>query len=80
MKREHEMSMTLSHETQGKELACINKLGELFALSDWTAEPLRDMMALLHDYAESRAEEGYQAGYQQAILDAKSLAVRSALG
>ena len=28
--------MTISKETQGKELACINKLGELFATTPWT--------------------------------------------
>ena len=38
--------MTISKETQGKELACINKLGELFAMSRWTEEPLADMMEL----------------------------------
>ena len=66
--------MTISKETQGKELACINKLGELFAMSRWTEEPLADMMELLRDYADSRAEEGYQAGYQQALLDARAVA------
>lgn len=70
----------VSKETQGKEIACINKLGELFALSDWTEEPLHDMMALMRDYAESRAAEGYEAGYQQALLDARAVAEHSALG
>ena len=72
--------MTISKETQGKELACINKLGELFAMSRWTEQPLADMMELLRDYADSRAEEGYQAGYQQALLDARAVAEHAALG
>ena len=72
--------MTISKETQGKELACINKLGELFAMSRWTEQPLADMMDLLRDYAESRAEDGYQAGYQQALLDARAAAEHVSLG
>ena len=64
--------MTISKETQGKELACINKLGELFAMSRWTEEPLADMMELLRDYAEGRAEEGYQGGEQQERVDARA--------
>ena len=38
------------------------------------------MMNLLRDYAESRAEEGYQAGYQQALRDARAVAEHAALG
>ena len=72
--------MMFSKETQGKELACINKLGELFALSDWTEEPLSDMMTLLRDYAESRAAEGYEAGYKRALLDALAGAEHSGVG
>ena len=75
-----EAGIGISKETQGKELACINKLGELFALSDWTEEPLSDMMTLLRDYAESRAAEGYEAGYQQALLDARAVAEHSVVG
>ena len=38
------------------------------------------MMDLLRDYAESRAEDGYQAGYQQALLDARAAAEHVSLG
>ena len=38
------------------------------------------MMELLRDYAESRAEEGYQAGYQQALLDARAVAEHASIG
>ena len=38
------------------------------------------MMTILRDYAESRAAEGYEAGYQQALLDARAVAEHSVVG
>ena len=49
-------------------------------MSSWTEEPLADMMELLRDCADSRAEEGYQAGYQQALLDARAVAEHAVVG
>ena len=48
--------------------------------SQVTEELLSDMMTLLRDYAESRAAEGYEAGYQQALLDARAVAEHSVVG
>ena len=48
--------------TQGKELACIDKLGTMCAMSHWTDDQWQDVLDLLRDYGQSCEQEGDEAG------------------
>lgn len=51
------------------EQACINRLGELYALSDWTRDVLDETLALLREYGASCERDGYD----EAIRDMKGV-------
>lgn len=74
--------MTVS--TQGKELACIERLGTMCAMSDWTETQLEEMLNLLRDYGASCEYDGYQTGfdegYNMALSDAVEAAQRASVG
>ncbi len=74
----------MTMDTQGKELACIERLGTLCAMSDWTETQLEDMLSLLRDYGASCEydgfQEGYNEGYNMALSDAVEAAQRSSVG
>ncbi|SFT53019.1 hypothetical protein SAMN02910356_00929 [Selenomonas sp. GACV-9] len=67
-------------DTQGKELACIDKLGTMCAMSKWTDDQLQDVLDMLRDYGESREHDGYAAGYEAALNDAVAAAERTTVG
>ncbi|MDY4696700.1 hypothetical protein ACTQV0_09580 [Selenomonas montiformis] len=67
-------------DTQGKELACIDKLGTMCAMSEWTEDQLQDVLELLRDYGQSRENDGYEAGYEAALNDAVAAAERNTVG
>ena len=67
-------------DTQGKELACIDKLGTMCAMSEWTEGQLQDVLELLRDYGQSRENDGYEAGYEAALNDAVAAAERNTVG
>ncbi|BAL83018.1 hypothetical protein SELR_13100 [Selenomonas ruminantium subsp. lactilytica TAM6421] len=52
------------------------KLGEAYAMSPWTEDKLDEMLQLIEDYAEQR----YKEGYQEAIVDAQSVAQNVSFG
>ena len=66
--------------TQGKELACIDKLGTMCAMSHWTDDQLQDVLDLLRDYGQSCEQDGFAAGYEAALIDAVAAAERTAMG
>ena len=67
-------------DTQGKELACIDKLGTMCAMSEWTEDQLQDVLELLRDYGQSRENDVYEAGYEAALNDAVAAAERNTVG
>lgn len=67
-------------DTQGKELACIDKLGTMCAMSEWTEDQLQDVLELLRDYGQSRENDGYEAGYEAALNDAVAAVERNTVG
>ena len=67
-------------DTQGKELACIDKLGTMCAMSERTEDQLQDVLELLRDYGQSRENDGYEAGYEAALNDAVAAAERNTVG
>ena len=71
-------------DTQGKELACVQRLGAICALSKWTEDQLEDMLKLLRDYGASCEIDGYQTGYDEgyssALADAVEAAERTTVG
>ena len=67
-------------DTQGKELACIDKLGTMCEMSAWTDDQLQDVLDLLRDYGASREQDGYAAGYEAALNDAVAAAERTTVG
>ena len=74
----------MTMDTQGKELACIERLGTLCAMSDWTETQLEDMLRLLRDYGSCCEyyvfQEGYSEGYNMALADAVEAAQLSSVG
>lgn len=70
----------MTADTQGKELACMDKLGTLCAMSSWTDDQLQDVLDMLRDYGESREHDGYEAGYEAAQHDARAAAERTTAG
>ncbi len=54
--------------TQGKELACIEQLGMMCAMSEWTEDQLEDMLNLLRDYGASWENDGYQTGFDLSLI------------
>ena len=51
------------------EQACINRLGELYALSEWISDVLDETLALLREYGASCKRDGYD----EAIRDMKGV-------
>jgi len=74
----------MTMDTQGKELACIERLGTLCAMSEWTEDQLKDILNLLRDYGASCEYDGYQTGfnegYNTALSDAVEAAQRTSVG
>jgi len=70
----------MTADTQGKELACIDKLGTMCAMSNWTDDQLQDVLNMLRDYGESREHDGYEEGYEAALNDALAAAERTTVG
>ena len=68
----------MTMDTQGKELACIERLGTLCAMSEWTEGQLEDILDLLRDYGASCEHDGYQTGYDEGYNTALSDAVEAA--
>lgn len=66
--------------TQGKELACIDKLGTMCAMNHWTDDQWQDVLDLLRDYGQSCEQDGDEAGYEAALNDAVAAAQRTAMG
>lgn len=61
--------MALEKSADALEQACINRLGELYALSDWTSDVLDETLALLREYGASCKRDGYD----EAIRDMKGV-------
>lgn len=70
----------MTADTQGKELACIDKLGTMCAMSSWTDDQLQDLLDMLRDYGKSREHDGYEAGYEAAWQDALAAAEHPTVG